>query len=473
MPSPSQTNHRQRSAVEEPFLPRHGKEDDDDDKPRRAGSGLTRGRVLLIAIVLSSIVWLLLVFQPPASPKPSEIDPASITSVEPTMLDYGEGNQKWTWRLPDNLGGLLRPHVYGEMCRAAGRASAAAAGHGGHGGHAHHGYYWVDDHFLNPRVEDEGALRGVCKRSLTYMLDSSDPGLGGMLLGLWSAYGLAMSENRTFFVDDSNWSWGTYATYFLPRKPSCRPPPPSIVIPCVNQAPHLLVAHSTTSATFGHAFTDFFEDARKMGVQRQHKIFALARSGYEALFRLRLSPADEEAVEARKNQLEEEGGNRKVLAVQIRRGDGKDKAFEWRKTGHVPVSHYADLISSATANAGGNATVLLSSDDPEVYSLAEFASYTPAQLPPPPPDTRNILPGGWTRQAFGDARAGESEAVTNMAREYFRDVKILGEAASTLFCGGNGNTCRVLAVVMGWQTAVEEKGWVNVDDGRGWFGVDW
>ncbi|PWW76184.1 hypothetical protein C7212DRAFT_24825, partial [Tuber magnatum] len=396
MPSSSQTNPRYRSAAEEPFLPRHRKDDDDhhdDDKPRSVGSGLTRGKVFLIAIALSSMVWLLLMFQPPASPKPSEIDPGSVTSVELTTLDYGEGNRKWTWKLPDNLGGLLRPHVYGEMCRSARRMGSAAAGQAGHGGHAHHGYYWVDEHFLNPRVEDEAALRGICKRSLTYMLDSSDPGLGRMLLGLWSAYGLAMSENRTFFVDDSNWSWGTYATYFLPRKPSCRPPPPNLVVPCMNQAPHLLVAHSTTSETFGHAFTDFFEDARKMGVQRQHKIFALARSGYEALLRLRLSPADEEAVEVRKKQLEGEAGSKKVLAVQIRRGDGKDKAFEWRKTGHVPVSHYADLASSASATAGDNTTILLSSDDPEMYTLTEFAGYTPAQPLPPPPDTRRLLPG--------------------------------------------------------------------------------
>ncbi|KAG0635758.1 hypothetical protein HOY80DRAFT_926728 [Tuber brumale] len=466
MPSSSPTNPRYRSAAEEPFLRQREK----DDRLRRASPGLTRGRVFLIAITLSSVAWLLLVFQPSASPKPSKIDPASVTSVEPTLLDYGEGNQKWTWKLPANLGGLLRPQVYGEMCRATRRASDAAAGHGRH---AHHGYYWVDEHFLNPRVEDEAALRGVCERSLTYMLDSSDPGLGGILLGLWSAYGLAMSENRTFFVDDSNWSWGTYATYFLPKKPTCRPPPPNLVIPCLNQVPHLLVAHSTTSATFGHAFTDFFEDARKMRVQRQHKIFALARSGYESLFRLRLSPADEEAVEVRKKQVREERGNEKVLAAQIRRGDGKDKAFEWRGTGHVPVSRYADLISAASAAAGGNTTVLLSSDDPEIYSLPEFANYTPAQPIPPSPSTRSLLPGGWTRQAFESARASGSEAVADLAREYFRDVKILGETAGGLFCGGNGNTCRVLAVIMGWQTAVEEEGWVNVDDGRGWFGIDW
>ena len=82
-------------------------------------------------------------------------------------------------------------------------------------GDAHHGYYWVGQHFLNPRVEDAAALRGVCKRNLTYMLDSPDSGLGRILLGLWSAYGLAVSENRTFFVDDSNWLVFTLVVSFL------------------------------------------------------------------------------------------------------------------------------------------------------------------------------------------------------------------------------------------------------------------
>ena len=63
--------------------------------------------------------------------------------------------------------------------------------------------------------------------------------------------------------------------------------------------------------------------------------------------------------------------------------------------------------------------------------------------------------------------------VVDLAREHSRDVKTLGETTEKLFYGGNGNTYRVLAVVMGWQKAVEEEGWVNVDDGRGWLGVDW
>ncbi|RPA95689.1 hypothetical protein L873DRAFT_1837066 [Choiromyces venosus 120613-1] len=460
---------RYRSAAEEPFLPQHEKDDEDNNKSPSAGPRLTRGRVFLIALAISSIVWLLLIFQPTSTSTSAsnKTDPDSITSVEPTLLDYGEGNQKCTWKLPADLGGLLQPHVYGEMCRAARRASDAAAGHGRH---VHHGYYWLDKHFLSPQVEDAVTLTGVCERSLTYMLDSSDQGLGRMLLGLWSAYGLAVSENRTFFVDDSRWAWGKYSTYFLPPKPACRSPPPNLVVPCPNQVPHLLVAHSTTTFTFGHAFTDFFEDGGKMRVQRQHKIFALARAGYESLFRLRLAGADEEAVEVRKKQLEGENGNGQILAVQIRRGDGKDKAFEWRETGHVPTSHYAHLVSTALASAVGNTTVLLTSDSADVYSLQEFGTYTPAQTSAP---GYSRIPGGWNRVSFQALSANMTDAVVDLAREYFRDVKIVGETAGKVFCGGNGNTCRVLAVVMGWRKAVEEEGWVNVDDGRGWFGVDW
>jgi len=34
----------------------------------------------------------------------------------------------------------------------------------------------MEDHFLNPRAEDKATLRGACKKSLTYMLDSPNQG---------------------------------------------------------------------------------------------------------------------------------------------------------------------------------------------------------------------------------------------------------------------------------------------------------
>ena len=258
-------------------------------------------------------------------------------------------------------------------------------------------------------------------------------------------------------------AWGKYASFFLPPKsPSCRPPPPNMVLPCPHHARHLVVAHSTTSATFGHAFNDFFEDPHKMGVQRQHEIFALAREGYESLFRLRLLPEDEEAVEARKTELGEGG----VAGIHVRRGDGVATAFKWKETGaQVPNTHYAKAV------AGVENTVVLASDDPAVYSASEFTAREHAQNHDPAPAR---LLGGFTNEAFLAASTAEKNAI---GREYLRDVKVLGEAAGRtggkMFCDAASATCRVLGVVMGWQNAVDEEGWKNVDGDRDWFGVDW
>jgi hypothetical protein len=419
--------------------------------------------------------WIFLVYTPTGGP--AKVDPDSITSVAPTILGGGGPPRNWTFELPERLGGLLQPAVYVEMCRTGLSVNDAGL----------RDYNWVDQSFVEPtsRVQE----KGTCDRSLTYMLRSTDPGFGVALLSLWSAYGLAKLENRTFFIDDTDWyhhpslsafgsliligtntnrQWGEYETYFLPpTTSSCKRPPPNIVLPCPHHARHLLVSHSTTPFTFGHAFTEFFEDPRKMGVQRQHKIFALARSGYESLFRLRLTAEDEESVEARKREIGE--GEDGVIGVHVRRGDGKAKSFQWKATGgQVPNEHYAEIVSGV---ANANTTVVLASDDAAVYSAAEFEGYVPAQEQSA---AAARFTGGFTGEAY---RSADRDQVVAIGREYLRDIKVLGELAAgvggRVFCDGASATCRVLAVMMGWERAVEEEGWKNIDGDRGWFGVDW
>jgi hypothetical protein len=130
------------------------------------------------------------------------VNPDLITSVFPTFHN-GNPPRNWTFELPEKLGGLLRPEVYAEMCMRADTASVSLrVGNGLHAGH--HGYDWVDESFLEPMSQMQG--EGVCERSLTYMLESTDSAFGVMLLSLWSAYGLAKLENREFFINDRNWS---------------------------------------------------------------------------------------------------------------------------------------------------------------------------------------------------------------------------------------------------------------------------
>lgn len=55
--------------------------------------------------------------------------------------------------------------------------------------------------------EDQGGLieSNVCEKTMTFLLETHDAGLGKMLMMLWTAYGLAQKEGRQFFIDDSRW----------------------------------------------------------------------------------------------------------------------------------------------------------------------------------------------------------------------------------------------------------------------------
>lgn len=73
------------------------------------------------------------------------------------------------------------------------------------------GLVGVDGNHDNPRQRDTK----MCERSLTYVLESPDAGLGLTLMGLWMSYGLAKKEGRGFFIDDSNW-YSKVSVFLLP-----------------------------------------------------------------------------------------------------------------------------------------------------------------------------------------------------------------------------------------------------------------
>lgn len=55
------------------------------------------------------------------------------------------------------------------------------------------------------KVQHAGFKGKICERSLTYVLETTDAGIGKTLMGLWLAYGLAKREDRAFFIDDAYW----------------------------------------------------------------------------------------------------------------------------------------------------------------------------------------------------------------------------------------------------------------------------
>lgn len=279
-------------------------------------------------------------------------------------------------------------------------------------------------------------------------------------------------------------AWGAYTTFFLRLpQPDCAPPPAHWLLPCPHSAKHLVVAAATHTHIFGHSFTDAFEDPRQMGALRQSRIFALARAGYEDLFRLGLLPEDQDAVEVRKKAL---AGP--AVAVHIRRGDGRALAWEYGGggggDGHVPAERYVaaatELRAPQDAQYGGGGRIVYASDDVHLYESVEYVDWTPAQGEAAAETWLGELEVSRDRRGFVAGEFWELEAEQRglLGRAYLRDVKILGELAgrgaeSAVVCDVASTTCRLLAVVMGWEAAVVEGRWRNVDGGFGWSGVAW
>jgi hypothetical protein len=61
-----------------------------------------------------------------------------------------------------------------------------------------------------------------------------------------------------------------------------------------------------------------------------------------------------------------------------------------------------------------------------------------------------------------------------VGRAYLLDLAVLGEVSSGgIVCTVSSTGCRLLAVMMGWERAVEQKTWRNVDGLWDWKGIIW
>ena len=189
--------------------------------------------------------------------------------------------------------------------------------------------------------------------------------------------------------------YGKYTSYFAPPPATnCLPPPKTQMVPCQRNARHIVVSSILQSRVFGHMFSEEYEDARKMRVQRQHKIFALARAGYDALFKLRAD--DQEYVDSRVASLlapvKEHGGI--TIGMHVRHGDKHPYEFQYQKD-YIPLDRYVDTARDIYIDRieGGNrknlqrslealqarhtaSTMLVASDDPNVYESQEMGPNT-------------------------------------------------------------------------------------------------
>jgi hypothetical protein len=519
----------------------------------------------------------------------------------PAIVKDSKGKWRWTVSIPPTRGFPLRPREYATICAKSMEISMATSKLRHKKTTGHYPYSYKDPFFIDVQDADNEGVFGsgigkmahsvfeqggpVCQKSLTYVLESGDAGIGKTLLALWQAYGLAKHEGRAFFIDDSNWAYGKYETYFKPPpKPDCIRPPSKYILPCPHSAQHLVVSAATIRYTFGHGFNEEFEDAHKMEVYRQHNIYAMLKDGYDALFLL--NEEDSVALQERKEEISKTG--QLVVGMHIRRGDCHPYEFQYQK-GYIPVDRYVSTAqsllaisskssetessssssSSSTASSKPEGILLAASDDPDVYFAPElqaanvyraqlkfmmesktqkdankkteesdrsilkgfsevslgweggffsavfwnlgktFKSTAPATIKPSATGVDKSTKSDTAATAGGKNKASGSNPLSTksgrvetnsddnehrnstpdmpekpstevlqvrslLARAYILDLAVMAETASNgIVCTVSSSGCRILGVAMGWDKAIDQGLWKNVDGDWDWTGVQW
>ncbi|KAK0624695.1 hypothetical protein B0T17DRAFT_616885 [Bombardia bombarda] len=493
----------------------------------------------------------------------------------PVAVTDGRGRPRWTVSIPPNHDFPLSISQYTDMCAKCHEVServhdlrsqshglqqaylgfrldstdanfidvreAEKAGYLGHGRqHQASGSGLKPSGLVGESNEGIPIEKPVCERSMTFVLESADAGLGKTLLMLWTAYGLAKHEGRAFFIDDTRWAYGSYTEIFqAPPSQKCEPPPRHEMLPCPRQARHLVVSaataaeifdtrpaasstSSTTTALNNNPDTTMTEggdpllSSLNLTPAARKATFALTRAGYNALFRLIKEDGDYVDTRVRELMARRMVPNTKgkhnglIVGVHVRRGDRHPLEYQYRDS-YVPLNKYAEVARDAIdrrltasgddAAAKQQSFVVLASDDPVVHDAAEFAGWSrPAQLriklaskqtsnaQEEAPD-RHVMRKfvdetfGWeggffaamfwnlgTRSANGANLAGtikgfEGAAVRRatspetirlrslMGRAYVMDLAVLADASDVVVCTVSAVGCRLLAVMMGWESA--------------------
>ncbi|KAI9863288.1 MAG: hypothetical protein M1824_000488 [Vezdaea acicularis] len=348
------------------------------------------------------------------------------------------GRKRWTISIPSSYSFPLRPRQYADLCAQGESLSKKLSGH--FKSHTNP-FTHVDPTFIDVfEAEEEGLLpltvlaspstpdakpeltaessasrTPLCSTSLTFVLETSDAGLGSTLLHLWLSYGLAALQSRPFFISDTRWAYGKYTTYFAPPpSPSCQLPPNTQPLPYPATARHLVVSAATAPYIFGDNFRSLFPDTSSDGA------FALMRRGYEALFHL--NSADLAYMQTRLSELKaravEEG--KRLVGVHIRRGDRHPDQPMYRES-YIPLDLYVaaarerlpyppSLASSGKSESGNNSDIqsmngeiiVVASDDPDVYPTPELAGTERAQ-------TQILLASKTTLDAVNGAGAAQEQ----------------------------------------------------------------
>ncbi|KAL6694917.1 hypothetical protein J3F84DRAFT_33790 [Trichoderma pleuroticola] len=375
-------------------------------------------------------------------------------------------------------------------------------------------------HFVGLNWESMAGLP-ICQSSVTYVLESSDAGLGTAVMGMWMLYGLAKQDGRAFFIDDSRWAYGQYTDIFqAPPIPDCRPPPRHRMLPCPAQAKHLVVTGTTLKDVFPALMAKYHRAAGTSNNLRD--LMGLARSGYEALFKINAD--DQEYAHNRVQQLRKQAmeadsavSHVPIIGLHVRRGDSHPLEYQYRNT-YIPsevfLSKVQELVgahysSSESHEMPTNQSItIIASDDPAVYKQPDFSDalfvqerirLASKEAAPREEVDKNVLhqfkdetlqwEGGFFAPMFWNlgfdrkhnghangASAGRIEPPSEqtiqlrsyMGRAYVLDLAVLAGASDKIVCTVSSMGCKILAVMMGWEEGIEKGRWVNIDGNYPW-----
>lgn len=481
----------------------------------------------------------------------------------PVIVSDPKGRSKWTVSIPPNHDFPLSIQQYSDMSGQCREVSARARD-------LHHktplteqailNYDAPDDNFVDiydaeltgmlpfsgkgVPVKDTGHFVGldaditadmhVCESSMTFVLESSDAGLGNAMMMMWTFYGLAKEQNRAFFIDDSRWAYGKYADMFQPPPiPDCRPPPRHQIVPCPFQARHLVVSSATAKEVFPALLAKHHRISHTGDSLRD--VFELARTGYSELFKLNIE--DRDYVGNRVADLRSKAKiddvavpDVPIIGLHIRHGDQHPLEYQYRNTyipaevflgtaQHLTEEHYKKSSGDSVAL---ESIILAASDDPTVYKEPSLSSVIPAQerirlASKEAIENANHNPHllhhfvdeafGWEGGFFApifwnlgvdsknnaaNAPAGveldnvnaearlmapPSEQTLSLrgliGRAYLMDLAVLAGASDNVVCAVSAMGCRLLALMMGWEASIDKGAWVNVDGDFGWTGINW
>ncbi|KAL0938834.1 uncharacterized protein CTRU02_205444 [Colletotrichum truncatum] len=376
--------------------------------------------------------------------------------------------------------------------------------------------------------KDSLVEKPLCHSSMTFILETADAGIGHTIMQLWTFYGLAQRQRRAFFIDDSRWAYGKYTDLFqAPPVPNCRPPPRHEMIPCPPSARHLVVTSETTKEMWASSLAKPHSDFRAQDEDGLKELFDLAHEGYRALYYLNKDDSQyvtKRVKEIRTKALSGDGNsNGLVVGVHVRHGDCHPLEYQYRGT-YIPMEIIANRAQEViTTNYNGTGKdgsddehakrksfIVLASDDPTVYDSEDFKGSMRAQeqirlaskqeVHKAAPD-RHVMhhfedesfgwEGGFFAAMFwnlGLSSMSASNAATAknkqlapsaetlrlrgyIGRAYMMDLAVLAGASDAVICTVSSMGCRLLAVMMGWEKAMEAQNWINVDGPYGWTGI--